>query len=780
MASKKKKEEDLVMQLENLQQKYSLLLNMYDQNCQPQKSVPEINGLEWLLKPKLKNGSDYKPVYGDITQLNTNGVILGALGRDNLENIVSDFMDLLGTSSAVYEKNGDYAMGIFSSGWCQFMDQASFNCCGTKNLTKALKSKEWHCHVSCWKASLKAIETCAPVDMECSGGIRLYAIPVCTDKGVIGAINFGYGNPPQDKEKLRELAEKYKVEVSELEYLSREYSKRPQFIIDIAKKRIEGAAKIISHIVQRKLAEKELIEAKIKAEQSETKYRALYNNAPLSYQSLDENGCFVDVNPKWLITLGYLRSEVIGTWFGSYLHPDYLEHFKINFPAFLKRGYVTDVQFKLRRKNGSYIHVSFEGMVGYTADRKHKRTYCVFKDITEQKQFENELIKAKEKAEESDRLKTAFLQNMSHEIRTPLNAIHGFAGMLNKPGLSDEKRAGFISIIQNSGQQLLAIMDDILTISSIETKQERVNISSVCINDIIVELLSIFKIQATNKNISLYARQHLNDKQSEVFTDKTKVTQIMTNFLTNAIKFTHSGHIEFGYSLVDSRLEFFVRDTGIGIKPEMLERIFDRFTQADMSINRKYGGTGLGLSISKGFAELLGGHIWAKSEPEKGSAFYFSIPYNPVNSDEVREDESFNKKKPTILVAEDEEYNFLFIEELLNGMDVNLIHTVDGMETVEACRLNSNIDIILMDIKMPILDGFSAAKKIKKMRPDLPIIAQSAYALDHEVQRFKKTFDDYITKPLKEEILISKINNFLKNFTFNKQELEINVNGIRY
>jgi signal transduction histidine kinase len=242
----------------------------------------------------------------------------------------------------------------------------------------------------------------------------------------------------------------------------------------------------------------------------------------------------------------------------------------------------------------------------------------------------HELYLAKEKAEESNKLKTAFLQNISHEIRTPLNAISGFSGLLNTPDLSKEKRKKFVSIIQNSSNQLASIVTDILTISSLETKQIKSNIDKVCINRIIKDLLVTFKQQAIKDNISLYAKQPLPEKQSEIFTDKTKLIQILTNLINNALKFTPQGFIEFGYSLINNNLEFYVKDSGIGIDPKYHEKIFERFGKINTSTTKLYGGTGIGLPISKEYVELLGGKIWVLSETDKGSSFYFTIPYKPV------------------------------------------------------------------------------------------------------------------------------------------------------
>jgi signal transduction histidine kinase/CheY-like chemotaxis protein len=385
---------------------------------------------------------------------------------------------------------------------------------------------------------------------------------------------------------------------------------------------------------------------------------------------------------------------------------------------------------------------------------------CLSADITEK---ETELIRAKEKAEENDRLKTAFLHNMSHEIRTPINAISGFAAILNNQDVSEEKQKSYIEIIQKSSNQLLSIVSDILTISSLETKQEVLSITNVCINKIIAEVFATFKQQAGNRNILFNTKQHLNDLQSEIHTDKNKITQILSNLLSNAFKFTHEGYIEFGYNLKSEYLEFYVKDSGIGIKSEFHDDIFEPFRQADDSLNQLYGGTGLGLAISKAFVELLGGKMWVQSKPEKGSVFYFTIPYLPVNDLNIPVSTSkANENFKTIIVAEDEEFNFLYIEALLDNSELKLIHTHDGEETVEVFKANPDIDLILMDIRMPIMTGDEAAKIIKAIKPDLPIIAQSAYALEQERAKYEGIFDDYLIKPFNKDSLLDLISNHIE------------------
>jgi len=522
-----------------------------------------------------------------------------------------------------------------------------------------------------------------------------------------------------------------------------------------------------------KRAEEELLKAKATAEENEKKYRILYNNTPVMMQSVDMKGKIISVNDFWLQTMGYKLNEVIGTKASDYLTNKSKKLYKNKIKDFINKGTINNLEAQAITKQGAIIDLLISSKILYDNLGNPMQTMTNLMVITEKKQAELALrkknvelyllnrnyLKAKEKAEESDQLKTAFLQNMSHEIRTPMNAIIGFSNLLETPGLTKEKHKNYTSIIINSTNYLLSIVNDILTISSLETKQEKLDIKPVVINNIIVELQSIFQQQSSNQKISFYAKQTLTDKGSEVYTDNTKVTQILTNLITNALKFTHEGYIEFGYNLQDNELEFYVKDSGIGINADVQDKIFDRFRQADLSISKKYGGTGLGLSISKGFAELLGGKIWVESEVGKGSTFYFTIPYKPVHENNKKNSKSKqNKNVKTILIAEDEEFNYLLIEALLKDQGLNLIRCKDGKETVEICKSNPKIDLVLMDIKMPVIDGYSAAKLIKEFRPKLPIIAQTAYALDQEIEKYSDTaFDNYITKPLKEGNLLKII-----------------------
>lgn len=796
--------------------------------------------------------------------------------------------------------------------------------------------------------------------------------------------------------------------------------------------RMLGAHQDISEIKRR---EQELAIANEKAVENEEKYLAFYNNSPLSYQSLDENGCFIDINPMWLKTLGYQREEVIGKWYGDFLHPDFIEHFRINFPEFKKHGCISDVQFKLRRKDNTYIYVSFEGCVGYTPDGKFKQTYCVFKDITEQKALENAMLKAKnkaekseerfnlamqasndgifdwnlisneiyyspawkkmlgyeeeelpndlsvwekttkaedvkkswelqnklinkeidrfviefkmkhkeghwidilsqaeavfndrgkavrmvgthtditirkqaelalkeseqrfrslvntlnsgvafykvinegktgsdyiiqsfndfalkheklkkedvlgkslkeirpeiddyglidtfhqvwktgepalfpaklyidekyanyyenrvfkistgeivavyddvtereralidlkealEKAQESDRLKSAFLANMSHEIRTPMNGILGFAELLKKPDLAGYEQQKYINIIEKSGTRMLHIINDIVDISKIEAGLMAISMQKTNVNELIEDTYTFFKPEAETKGIKLSFKTALPAKEASIKTDREKLYAILTNLVINAVKYTREGFIEVGYDIVGvknaSTLQFYVRDSGIGIPKDRQAAIFERFIQADIDNRMAYQGAGLGLAITKAYVEMLGGKIRVKSEAGKGSTFYFTLPYDTGQTEETNgyqalvSEKNDDVRKLKILIAEDDEVSEMLLDETIRNFGKEVLKARTGAEAVELCRANPDIDLILMDIRMPEMGGYQATKQIRAFNREVIIIAQTAYGLtgDRE-QAIASGCSDYIAKPIKKmelEAMIQK------------------------
>jgi len=390
----------------------------------------------------------------------------------------------------------------------------------------------------------------------------------------------------------------------------------------------------------------------------------------------------------------------------------------------------------------------------------------------ELKQLNEELYFAKEKAEESDRLKTKFLNNMSHEVRTPMNGIIGFSEMLDNENITEEKRMYYSKIIRNSSYQLLRIINDILEISTLETRQEKVKEEQLSLNDFLMELFEVFNIKSKEQNIPLRINHTAADQQHVIITDKSKLHKILSNLLHNAIKFTPEGSIEIGYIVKDNKLTFYVKDTGIGISPENKEFIFERFAQEEKEISQEHGGLGLGLSIAKENARLLEGTITVESEKGKGSTFFVTIPYKPAPMHKkVLEGEDVSielsgREKFTILIAEDEEINYLYFESLfeqeLNG-NYTLIHAKNGKEAVDVCIQNDHIDVVLMDLKMPVMNGFEATEKIKSILPNLPVIAQTAYSTESDrIKALDHGCDDFISKPLKKNEVINLLRRYLR------------------
>ncbi len=379
--------------------------------------------------------------------------------------------------------------------------------------------------------------------------------------------------------------------------------------------------------------------------------------------------------------------------------------------------------------------------------------------------MENDLMRAKDKAEESDRLKTAFLNNMSHEIRTPLNAIAGFSEILNTEKNDQSDIQFYTSIIQQSSNQLLSIIDDIVDIALIEVGQVRIINKEVNINQVLNNILEQFRVKISEKDLILKIEKTLPESKVILITDEIKLNQILSNIIVNAIKFTETGWINIGCELIGNDLLFYIQDNGIGIPAELHEKIFERFRQAELSVARKYGGTGLGLSILKSYVELLGGEIWLKSESGKGSTFYFTLPIiqpeNSLSAISTKSEIVFNKKS-TILVAEDEDFNYLLIEKILTNSNISILRVLNGLVAVELCRKHPEIDLVLMDIKMPELNGFEATSRIKNIRPELPVISITALVQAGIKEDAAASFcDDYIAKPFSREDLIRLIFKYL-------------------
>lgn len=392
------------------------------------------------------------------------------------------------------------------------------------------------------------------------------------------------------------------------------------------------------------------------------------------------------------------------------------------------------------------------------------------------KEYEEELVLAKEKAVESDKLKSAFLANMSHEIRTPMNAILGFSELVARTDLSADKRSSYTQHIVNNGKLLLTLVDDIIDLAKIEAGQLKIKRGSTNIDELLEELQHFCiadKKRLKKENVQIVRQQSPTGNMQWLHCDGYRLKQVLLNLLSNALKFTFTGSIEFGYIIPNNAtIQFYVKDTGIGITLEQQSIIFDRFRQADNSATRQFGGTGLGLAISKKLVELMGGRIWVESEPNVGSTFFFNLPLIIPDLKNTQQDISdgngeiilANFRGKSILIAEDNDANFQYLNELLKPTGLNIFRAINGIEAVDCIMHRANISLILMDMQLPEMDGFEATKKIKKHIPGIPIIAQTAYALSEEkTKALNSGCDYYLAKPIAAGSLLNLVNQILGN-----------------
>jgi signal transduction histidine kinase/CheY-like chemotaxis protein len=381
----------------------------------------------------------------------------------------------------------------------------------------------------------------------------------------------------------------------------------------------------------------------------------------------------------------------------------------------------------------------------------------IISDALQRNFFEQKLIEAKKQAEESDRLKTAFLMNMSHEIRTPMNGIMGFITLVEEPELEHAERQQYIEIIKESGKRLMDTINDIMEISRIEAGEVTLNKEDFDLCDLIKYLAGFFKTEALKKGLFLNRTDYLRPHECIIHSDKTKLTSILNNLIKNAIKFTNKGSIAIGATIEKQFVKVFVQDTGVGIPADRLSAIFDRFVQADLKLTRSHEGSGLGLAIAKAYTEALGGVISVQSTHGKGSRFEVSIPHNrQYEALHDSSDDKFNMTK--ILVAEDDMVSFEFLNTILTRNDYYVVHVADGKAALEAVENDKQLALVLMDIKMPIMDGLEAIKRIRERNKTLPIIVQTAHAFSGEKDKaFQLGCDDYITKPVHGPKLLAKI-----------------------
>ncbi len=528
---------------------------------------------------------------------------------------------------------------------------------------------------------------------------------------------------------------------------------------------IEGLA---TDITAQKDAEAALIESEKKYRSSESDLKKAQSVARLGSWKWNLNTSEVTWSDEMFHIFGIDKNShtgSLGDVIRHVIHPDDL-HIVLpsNAPEFaLKKP----LEYRIIMPDKSIRYILAEA--GETAcDAKGNPLFLsgVAQDITDRKLAEIELLKAKLRAEESDRLKSAFLANMSHEIRTPMNGILGFTGLLKEPKLTGDEQQEYIGIIEKSGIRMLNIINDIISISKVEAGQVEISFSRTNIKEQLEYIYTFFKPEATQKGIQLSNRNALQDSESIIETDREKVYAVLTNLVKNAIKFTPEGTIVLGCERKDRYLSFYVSDTGPGIRADQKELIFERFRQGSELLTRNYEGAGLGLSISKAFVEMLGGRIWVESEVGKGSVFHFTIPYHTLPLESIDSENAVEIVKPEasvknlkILIAEDDETSEMLISMAVGKFSREILKARTGTEAIAACQNNPDIDLVLMDIKMPEMDGYEATRQIRQFNSQVVIIAQTAYSLIGDYEKAMAAgCNDYIPKPLN----IAKLKNLIQ------------------
>ena len=532
------------------------------------------------------------------------------------------------------------------------------------------------------------------------------------------------------------------------------------------------------HEIELEMQNDELRKSQLRIEQSRQKYSDLYNFAPSAYFTFDKDGKTLQCNLTATNLFGKTKSSFLNTSFYLTIVKEDRDIFYKHLAKALETKTRQSCELKLFSKDGTIFYGHLESRAEQDSNGKFINCQTAISNITDLKRIEEELIQARIKAEESDRLKSAFLANMSHEIRTPMNSILGFTSLLREPGITGQEQHQYIDVITQNGERLLDIINDIIDISLIETGEVEIHTIELNIYEQLEYFYNLFRPEVEDKGMQLSFKISLPSEESTIRTDGVKFCSILTNLLKNAIKYSNDGSIEFGYKRTINdpvELEFFVKDTGIGIPIDKQKDIFQRFSRVDGEGREAIEGAGLGLAITKAYVEKLGGKIWVESKEQNrdtneagGSTFYFTLPYDVVKNDKRISADVFSRKKEgietqklNILLADDQEAASFFMTAILRDICNDILHVKTGNETVQTCRNNPDLDLILMDIRMPELNGYEATRQIRKFNKDIIIIAQTAFALSGDRKKaIEAGCNDYISKPFVKEKLIALLEKY--------------------
>ncbi|WP_024333649.1 PAS domain S-box protein [Desulfotignum balticum] len=734
----------------------------------------ELRKYEWLIEKEIPpadtDAPAFETVYGDITALNTRRLILEGVGKENLKEMAADVMALLDTSLAVYEANGDYAYGVFKSSWCQFMDTASFHLCGTKDVGKALSCGKWLCHDNCWNDSAQtAMVSGKPSDIECVGGIRLYAVPIFAEKKVIGSVNIGYGNPPQDDDTLARLAEKYHIDLDQLRAKANAYKPRPEFIIELGKRRCQHMARMIGKIIERRQAEKSRQKYQKDLEKRNHFIQTILDNLPigLAVNSIDE-GQAIYINKQFEQIYGWPREQIkdIDTFFyKAYPDPAYREKIMTRVFEDTASGDPEKMAWdgvEITRQDGEKRVVSAKNI----PLQEQNLMISTVQDITENTKLQNQLLQAR-KMESVGRL----AGGVAHDFNNMLGVILGHVEFaLEKIGENHDLAAG-LKEIQTAARRSADLTKQLLTFA----RKQIISPRPLDLNDTVESMLNMLR-RLIGEDIDLVWKPAAHSWTVKM--DPSQIDQILANLCINARdaiagvgrltietgKKTfdeqycreNAGFIPGDYALLS------VSDNGCGMDRDTLKNLFEPFfTTKEMG-----KGTGLGLATIYGIVKQNSGFINVYSEPGQGSTFNI---YLPRFAAEGREPGDIPREKTaaagteTILVVEDEPAILRMTCMMLEQKGYTVLPAATPAEALEKVENHScAIDLLLSDVVLPEMSGRDLAGQIMGLCPGIRILFMSGYTAD--VIAHQGVLDDgvaFIQKPFSMNDLLGKVRHAL-------------------
>jgi PAS domain S-box-containing protein len=475
---------------------------------------------------------------------------------------------------------------------------------------------------------------------------------------------------------------------------------------------------------------------------------------PASIIITDPEGSIEYANPRFIEMMGYEAGEVIGEKSKLFLEGVIPDEMQKELLSTIRNGDVWKSEFENTKKNGEVFweNVSISPIKNETGDIVN--FVAIMEDISERKELMEDLTNAKEKAQESDKLKTHFMNNISHEVRTPLNGILGFGDIMMQEGLTRDERLIYHKILIQSSNRLMKTIDDIMDISLINEGLIKPMFSAFLLPDLLESFIDRLKENCASGNIFVSLEIPPNAKDMVIHSDREMLGKILWQLLSNAAKFTSQGKINYGFLNLKNETQFYVKDTGQGIAADKLEVIFKPFVQEDVSSTRGYEGSGLGITIARGLVEVLGGKLWVESKKSKGTSVFFTLPLIHVKPEK---EPVVNKTprlqvldNPVILIAEDDESNYQLMKAVIQRAGYSTLHAYNGADAVEFCHKFPEISLVFMDMKMPVMHGLEATALIKAFRPELPVVAVTAYAQTGDRQKMLQAgCDEYLAKPVK-------------------------------